>query len=76
MFRPLSNRLQAIKIHEIKIISASSFLYGWTEISIFMSVFLKLPCTGLERPLRLQEVETQNEGGKVVSLTHRSPLAP
>ena len=40
-------------------------------------------CTGLNRPLGLQEVEvsrifrqTAREGSKVVSLTHRPPLPP
>jgi hypothetical protein len=43
----------------------------------------KNPCTGLDRPLRLQEVQSTgisiqkaHEGGKVVSPTHRPLLLP
>jgi hypothetical protein len=38
------------------------------------------PCTGLDRPLGLQEVEarriSRHEGGKVIRPTHRLPLPP
>ena len=33
MYRPQSDRLQAIKIHKIKFTTASSFLYEQSEIS-------------------------------------------
>ena len=41
------------------------------------------PCTGLDRPIILQEVEAPRmnrklayEGGKIVSPTHRPPVPP
>jgi hypothetical protein len=60
------------------------FLYLF-ELHIYKMLAGKLsyPCTGLDRPIGLQEVDAPriswklaHEGGKVVSPTHRPPLPP